>query len=222
MTDLQPVEGSNPTSQIIPAIISAAQEIGFIGKEHNQQLGYDIRGWETILNRLSPILLSNGLIVSVDDVDITHYESNGLPKVGVKCRCTLWHTSGETITQAVHASHAEWVRRRGGDLTSPNNNPEGAARTYALRDFLCRVLLIPTEATPETSDGASTADPEPGVELPPISQAVVSVCATLTADQKSEMREWAFSQDIGTKPEQWTEKQASALADWLTVKKQEW
>ncbi|MDE2986624.1 MAG: ERF family protein [Chloroflexota bacterium] len=219
MPELEAVE-AGPTSQIIPAIIAAAQEIGFIGKEFNQQLGYDVRGWETILNRLSPILLSCGLIVTVDDLEVTHYESNGLPKVGIKCQCTLWHESGETITQTVHASHAEWVRRRGGDLTSPNNNPEGAARTYALRDFLCRILLIPTEGTPEISDGEISTDPGP--ELPPISQAVVSVCATLTPDQKSEMREWAFSNDIGTKPEMWTDAQANALADWLTVKKQEW
>lgn len=225
MTDLQVIEGGGPTSQIIPAIILAAQDIGPIMKEFNQSLGYSIRGWERVLNQIRPHLLSYGLIVTADDLEVTYRESNGLPKVLLKCQCTLWHDSSETITQTVYASHAEWIRRSNGQLTAANNNPEGAARTYAQRYFICRVFSIPTEATPETTDSNSSPDPEPQpdpepkVELPMITQALLKACGTLTNAEKAELRAWAWSQSIGTKPSMWTEEQVNKLADWIAAKK---
>ena len=218
MSDLERFERSKEAQiiELMESILSLSKDVGAIPKTHNKQLRYSVRGWDDVLNVIAPLLVKHGLILSCSDEAVESYASGGLPRVRVTVLCTIQHVSGGTISRRVIASHPEWIMKGNGDLVVPNNNAEGSARTYAQRDFICRLLSIPTEETPEVSDAGSTeaTDDEP---VPPKAMSIVIGNRTrdLPESQRASFRQWMEDQGYWWTPNDWTPHQCTLILGCL-------
>lgn len=139
------------TKRVWAAICDARADLGIVEKEHSRQLGYDIMSWEVLLGRLAPVLTAHKLVIVTDDVDVTRINDTCHVVVEVSI---VYAPTGEKVTVTRHASHPLQIGSR------RSNNPEGAARTYAERDAISRLLSIPSTGTPEETEAAPPA-PEP-------------------------------------------------------------
>ncbi len=127
--------------RIYPAIISAMESIGAIGKNRkNPQQGYQFRGIDDVLNNLQPALLKAKVFV-VPRVTATHREERSTKSGG-----TIIYTTVDMEFDFCSAEDGSKVTAKligeGMDTSDKSTNK---AMSAALKYAIIQVLSIPTE-----------------------------------------------------------------------------
>ena len=128
---------SENNGQIVEALNAAALEIGPVaksGKAAQQMGGYSFRTIDDVVNACSGPMARNGLIV-IPAITETKSEAwnDKWRKEYARYRFRIMHVSGEWIETEIVAQALD-----NGDKGL------GKATSYALKEFLCRMFLIPT------------------------------------------------------------------------------
>jgi hypothetical protein len=128
---------SENNGQIVEALNAAALEIGPVaksGKAAQQMGGYSFRTIDDVVNACSGPMARNGLIV-IPAMTETKSEAwnDKWRKEYARYRFRIMHVSGEYIETEIVAQALD-----NGDKGL------GKATSYALKEFLCRMFLIPT------------------------------------------------------------------------------
>ena len=128
---------SENNGQIVEALNAAALEIGPVaksGKAAQQMVGYSFRTIDDVVNACSGPMARNGLIV-IPAITETKSEAwnDKWRKEYARYRFRIMHVSGEYIETEIVAQALD-----NGDKGL------GKATSYALKEFLCRMFLIPT------------------------------------------------------------------------------
>ena len=126
-------------NEIMPAIAKAMGQVQKVGKEgRNKHDGYDFASIDDFLALVNPICAENGLIVSMQESAIEDFTRKG--KYGdnawlrMTWEVTVWHVSGQSLPPV---SRTVEVLRNGAQAY-------GSAQSYALKQFLRSLFLIPT------------------------------------------------------------------------------
>lgn len=138
-------------------LMMIAAEVGAVGKDRQAGAGggekYSFRGYDAVVNATHPVFARWGVLVEYEDVEqsevvkVPRGQSGAMWKeftLQVRWRFTGWDGDSFTIT-----NHGEGVDNADKGL--------GKARSYALKDLLTRMLLIPTDDP--TTDAESTEVP---------------------------------------------------------------
>jgi hypothetical protein len=136
---------SENNGQIVEALNAAALEIGPVGKSGRapQQMGsYSFRSIDDVVNACSGPMARNGLIV-IPAITETKSEAwnDKWRKEYARYRFRIMHVSGEYIETEIVAQALD-----NGDKGL------GKATSYALKEFLCRMFLIPTDDDTEATN----------------------------------------------------------------------
>ena len=140
---------SENNGEIVAALVSAALEIGPVnksGKAAQQMGGYSFRTIDDVVNACSGPMARNGLVI-IPAISETKSESwnDKWRKEYASYRFRLMHVSGEWIETEMVAQALD-----NGDKGL------GKATSYALKEFLCRMFLIPTgDDTENTNYGTN-------------------------------------------------------------------
>ena len=136
---------SENSGEIVKALNAAALEIGPVGKSGKaaQQMGsYSFRTIDDVVNACSGPMARNGLIL-IPAMTETKSESwnDKWRKDYARYRFRIMHVSGEWIETEMVAQALD-----NGDKGL------GKATSYALKEFLCRMFLIPTGDDTESTN----------------------------------------------------------------------
>jgi hypothetical protein len=128
---------SENNGQIVEALVCAALDIGPVGKSGRapQQMGsYSFRSIDDVVNACSGPMARNGLIV-IPAMTETKSEAwnDKWRKEYVRYRFRIMHVSGEWIETEIVAQALD-----------SGDKGVGKATSYALKEMLCRMFLIPT------------------------------------------------------------------------------
>ena len=140
---------SETTGEILKALNAAALEIGPVnksGKAAQQMGGYAFRTIDDVVNACSGPMNRNGLVL-IPAMTETKSESwnDKWRKDYARYRFRIMHVSGEWIETEMVAQALD-----NGDKGL------GKATSYALKEFLCRMFLIPTgDDTENTNYGGN-------------------------------------------------------------------
>jgi len=126
-------------SEIMAAIASAMGQVQKVGKQgKNKHDGYDFASIDDFLALVNPICAEAGLIVSMQEANIEDFTRKG--KYGdnawlrVTWEVTVYHKSGQSLPPVLRTVE---VLRNGAQAY-------GSAQSYALKQFLRSLFLIPT------------------------------------------------------------------------------
>ena len=140
---------SENNGEIVAALVAAALEIGPVnksGKAAQQMGGYSFRTIDDVVNACSGPMARNGLVI-IPAISETKSESwnDKWRKEYARYRFRLMHVSGEWIETEMVAQALDH-----GDKAL------GKATSYALKEMLCRMFLIPTgDDTENTNYGTN-------------------------------------------------------------------
>lgn len=140
---------SENNGEIVAALVAAALEIGPVnksGKAAQQMGGYSFRTIDDVVNACSGPMARNGLVI-IPAISETKSESwnDKWRKEYARYRFRLMHVSGEWIETEMVAQALD-----NGDKAL------GKATSYALKEMLCRMFLIPTgDDTENTNYGTN-------------------------------------------------------------------
>ena len=128
-----------PMSKILTAIAAAMGDVKKIGKgDRNKFDEYDFASIDKFLELTNPICAAHGLIVLSDETEreeFTKKSKNGEAAwLRVTFAFTVYHSSGERLPTV---SRSVEVMRTGAQAY-------GSAQSYALKQFMRGLLLIPT------------------------------------------------------------------------------
>ena len=128
---------SENNGEIVAALVAAALEIGPVtksGKAAQQMGGYSFRTIDDVVNACSGPMARNGLVI-IPAISETKSESwnDKWRKEYARYRFRIMHVSGEFIEPEIVAQALD-------------NGDKGLGKTfsYALKELLCRMFLIPT------------------------------------------------------------------------------
>lgn len=161
MNDQTPIKAGAQAdnTEVLSAIAAAMGQIKQVGKgDRNKFDGYDFASIDKFLALVNPICAAHGLIIVSDEVNREDFMRRG--KKGdtqwmrVTFSFTVYHSSGQSLPQ-VHRSVE--VARNGAQAY-------GSAQSYALKQFLRGLFLIPTGDNDDadhmgTDDGAVIVGP---------------------------------------------------------------
>ena len=140
---------SENNGEIVAALVAAALEIGPVNKSGiaaQQMGGYSFRTIDDVVNACSGPMARNGLVI-IPAISETKSESwnDKWRKEYARYRFRLMHVSGEWIETEMVAQALD-----NGDKAL------GKATSYALKEMLCRMFLIPTgDDTENTNYGTN-------------------------------------------------------------------
>ena len=152
---------TNARDKIMPAIAAAMGQVQKVGKDgRNTHDGYNFASIDDFLALVNPICAANGLVVTMQEGAIEDFLRKG--KYGenawmrVTWEFTVWHSSGQFLPPV---NRTVEVLRNGAQAY-------GSAQSYALKQFLRSLLLIPTgdkdDADLQPTDaGVVTKEPAP-------------------------------------------------------------
>jgi len=143
------IKTSETVNEVVAAIGKAAASIGPVGKSGKaaaQMGGYQYRGIDDVVNSVSPVLVQMGLVIIPKDLETTNepFRDKWL-MTHLRIAFRIYHVSGEWLETEICATAGD-----GGDKGL------GKARSYALRELLTRMFLIPTSDDTELTDFGGT------------------------------------------------------------------
>lgn len=150
---------------IIQAIAAAMTEVKRIAKDsRNTEQRYDFASVDDFLAMAGPICGKNGLVTLMDEEAVEEFTREG--KYGpthwlrIKFGLTTYHTSGASLPKAM----------RSVDVIRSGSQAYGSAQSYALKQYLRALLMIPTgdnedaDAQPKADGAVVSFDPGPHID----------------------------------------------------------
>lgn len=125
--------------KIMPAIAAAMGEVQKVGKEgRNSHDGYNFASIDNFLALVNPICARHGIIVSMQENGLEDFTRKGKfgenPWMRMTWEITVFHASGQSLPPV---NRTVEVLRNGAQAY-------GSAQSYALKQFLRSLFLIPT------------------------------------------------------------------------------
>ena len=141
--------------QLLTAIAKAMSEVTRLAKsEKNTEQKYSFASVDDFLSMAGPICAKNGIIIDMDESGCEPFERQGKygPSYWVKVtfEITVWHVSGESLPK----------RKRTVEVIRTGAQSFGSAQSYALKQFLRALLMIPT-GDPDVADTTPEATGRP-------------------------------------------------------------
>lgn len=142
--------------KILPAIAKAKGRVKIIGKSEKHTGkggGYDFASIDDFLELVNPICAEEGLIFNVDEHAIEDFTKKGqygeTSWMRITFRITAYHISGQSMPPVQRTVE---VLRNGAQAY-------GSAQSYALKQYLRALLLIPTGDKDDADHRATDAGP---------------------------------------------------------------
>jgi hypothetical protein len=182
--------------QLLAALAKAMGEVKRLAKsEKNTEQKYSFASVDDFLAMAGPVCAANGILIDMDEAEVEAFDRQGKygPSywVRVTFSITVWHVSGESLPP----------RRRTVEVIRTGAQSFGSAQSYALKQFLRALLMIPTgdpdvaDATPEaTGRPVTTAPGDPSQALK--DAWVAGVLDALPADATETEKAAAFADQI--------------------------
>ena len=134
---------------VIDAMVAVALEVAPVAKTSktpSQMGGYSYRGIDDVVNTISPLMAKNGLIIIPATKQTRTEQYNEKWRMStVRFQFRIAHRSGQYIDTEIVAQALD-----------NSDKALGKSFSYALRELLCRMFLIPTgddtEATNYSGD----------------------------------------------------------------------
>ena len=122
---------------VIDAMVAVALEVAPVAKTSktpSQMGGYSYRGIDDVVNTVSPLMAKNGLIIipAIKQTKAEQYNEKWRMNT-VRFQFRIAHRSGQYIDTEMVAQALD-----------PGDKAIGKSTSYALRELLCRMFLIPT------------------------------------------------------------------------------
>lgn len=185
------------SGQLLAALAKAMGEVKRLAKsEKNTEQKYSFASVDDFLAMAGPICAANGILIDMDEAEVEAFERQGKygPSywVRVTFAITVWHVSGESMPP----------RRRTVEVIRTGAQSFGSAQSYALKQFLRALLMIPT-GDPDVADAAPEAVGRP--------------VATVASDNAQGLRDAWIAGVLDSLPDGATEtEKAAAFADQIT------
>lgn len=151
---------------ILAALAKATGEIKRISKDsRNKEQNYDFASVDDFLAMVGPIYATNGLTADIDEESVTDFERQGKYNLTswlrVRFTITVWHSSGQSMPP----------RHRTVEVIRTGAQSFGSAQSYALKQFLRALHMIPTGDKDdadygEKGEGSVVAKPTDALKLP--------------------------------------------------------
>ena len=141
--------------QLLAAIAKAMGEVKRLAKsEKNTEQKYSFASVDDFLAMAGPVCAANGILIDMDEAEVEAFERQGKygPSywVRVTFAITVWHVSGESLPP----------RRRTVEVIRTGAQSFGSAQSYALKQFLRALLMIPT-GDPDVADASAEGTGRP-------------------------------------------------------------
>ena len=125
--------------KILPAVSKAMSEIKILGKDNKNAFDkYMFASIDDFLAMVNPICVSNGLIFHMQEGEIVEFTKKGRNGesswLRFRFEITAYHSSGQCLPPVIRSVE---VQRTGAQSS-------GSAQSYALKQYLRSLLLIPT------------------------------------------------------------------------------
>ena len=130
---------SGPLDKILAAICAAMGQVKIVAKENDNKFDkYMFASIDDFLTLVNPICVANGLIFHMQEGVISEFMKKGRNGESSWLRMTFeitaYHTSGQSLPPVFRSVE---VQRTGAQAS-------GSAQSYALKQYLRSLLLIPT------------------------------------------------------------------------------
>ena len=203
--------------KIMPAIAAAMGQVQKVGKEgRNKHDGYNFASIDDFLALVNPICAANGLVVHMQEAKIEDFARKGKYGENAWLRMTweisVWHTSGQSLPPVMRTVE---VLRNGAQAY-------GSAQSYALKQFLRSLFLIPTgdkdDADLQPTDaGAVTQAPrqEQRQDAPPVDKPAPRDPVAIANGLIAQIGKAATVDQLGAWPAD--QSQAAKAWKWLAI-----